>query len=210
MDRREALKKLGLGGALIVASPVILPVVRVAHAASPAETDLVGVPDPGAPVPFGPLPSAQGKFAKKQVAIVPDMSGVTCANQSMPLISYEWRIVSARWGKPKDPDFLRIVEATSNVKDPAGTQLAVMPPNATGYNGPTPYSAPSYASQFLIRKGSSKGDIGFDKNDRYSVELRVRWHCDGATSDLEAEYLFSGVDVDTPSVTNTSWNIVPA
>lgn len=210
MDRREALKKLGLGGALVVASPVILPVVRVAHAASPGDTDIVGAPDAGEPIPFGPLPNAQGKWAKKQVAIIPDMSEVTCADQSAPLISYEWRINSVMWGKPNKPRFLRLVEATNNTQDPAGTQLAITPPSTTGYNGPTPYSAPSYSSGFLIRKGSSKGDEGFDKTDQYAVEMRVRWQCDGATSDIEAEYLFNGVDVATPTVTNTSWNIVPA
>jgi len=43
MDRRQALKQLGAGGALIVASPVILPIVNVAHAASPGGTRLAGV-----------------------------------------------------------------------------------------------------------------------------------------------------------------------
>lgn len=210
MDRREALKRLAAGGAFVVASPLILPSVRVAHAASPGETDLVGVPEAGAPIPFGPLPAAQGKFAKKQVAIVPDMAGVTCADGGAPLISYEWRIVSATWGRPNKPDFLRVVEATSNTRDPAGTQLAVMPPSLTGFNGPTAYSGRSYATGFLIRKGTSRGDVGFDASDRYSVEMRVRWECDGAASALEAEYLFAGAGTNAPTVTNTSWNIVPA
>lgn len=210
MDRREALKRLAAGGAFVVASPVILPSVRVAHAASPGETDLVGVPAAGEPIPFGTLATAQGKFAKNQVAIVPDMAGVTCADGSAAMISYEWRIVSVTWGKPSKPDFLRVVEATSNTRDPAGTQLAVMPPSKTGFNGPTAYSARSYATGFLIRKGTSKGDVALDATDRYSVEMRVRWECDGATSALEAEYLFAGVQANTPTVTNTSWNIVPA
>lgn len=58
--------------------------------------------------------------------------------------------------------------------------------------------------------GSSDGDRDFDLNDRDTVETKVRWHCDGATSDIEAECVFNGVGANAPSATNTSWNIVPA
>lgn len=39
MDRREALKRLGVGGALVVAAPVLLDSFNVAHAVS-------GIPEP--------------------------------------------------------------------------------------------------------------------------------------------------------------------
>lgn len=209
MDRREALKKLGAGGALVIASPVILPSIRVAHAASPGETGISGTPAPGESLPYTEIPFPNAQFKKKQVSIAPDHAAVTCDDQSLPLISYEWRIVSVTWQKPKVA-FLRITEATASTSNPVGTQLVAMPPSASGFSGPTAYSAPSYASAFLIRKGTSKGDRNFDKNDRYAVEMRVRWHCDGATSDIEAEYLFNGIATDSVTVTNTSWNIVPA
>ena len=209
MDRREALKKLGAGGALIAASPVILPTVGVAHAASPGETDLVGVPDAGEPLPYTEIEFPNNRWGKKQITLAPDMSGVECTDQSLPIITYEWRIVSVMWDKAKVA-FLRITEATTNPQDPAGAQLAVTPPSTSGFSGPTAYSAPSYANGFLLRKGTAQGDRNFDKGDRYAVEMRVRWHCDGATSDIEAEYVFNGIATDTVTVTNSSWNIVPA
>ena len=85
-----------------------------------------------------------------------------------------------------------------------------MPASTSGFSGPTAYSAPSYASSFLIRKAGSQGDVKIDQRDEYVVEARVRWHCDGATSDLEAEYTFAGIGVNAPSVTNTSYAVVPA
>jgi len=207
MDRREALKKLGAGGVLIVASPAILPTVNVAHAASPGATGLVGVPVAGDPLPFAPAPFPNSKYGQKQVSVVPDMSGVTCEDQSSPIVTCEWRIVSVGWQKRKIA-YLRITEQSSG-SDPAGTQLIAMPPSNTGFSGPTAYSSPSYATGFLVRKGSSRGDVKIDQRDDYSVEVRVRWHCDGASDDIEAEYVFDGVGTNAPTATNTSWNIVP-
>ena len=210
MDRREALKKLGAGGALVMASPVILPTFRVAHAASPGETDLVGVPEAGEPQPFGAFPFPDDRNDYRQISIAPDMSGVTCAGGGTPIITYEWRIVSVVWGSPWWIQQLRVTEVTGNRNDPAGTQLAITPPSLTSYNGPTAYSAPSSGSAFLVRKRYLWGDGWIPSDDRYAVEMRVRWHCDGATSDIEAEYLFNGVGTNSPTVTNTSWNVVSA
>lgn len=208
MDRREALKMLGAGGALVVASPVILPTFNVAHAASPADTGLAGLPEPGDPMPFTPASFPTSKFKQKQVSIVPDMSGITCDDGSAPIVTYEWRIVSVSWQKRKTA-YLRVTEMSTNSNDPAGTQLIAMPPSNFGFSGPTGYSAASYASSFLIRKGSSKGDVKIDERDDYAVEVRVRWHRDGATSCVEAEYVFNGVGTATPFATNTNWTIAP-
>jgi len=209
MDRREALKMLGTGGALVVASPVILPTFNVAHAASPAATGLVGLPAAGESLPYAPATFPTSQFKQKQVSIAPDMTAVTCDDQSAPYITYEWRIVSVSWQKRKAA-YLRITEQSTNGNDPAGAQLIAMPPSASRFSGPTAYSAPSYASGFLIRKGSSKGDVKIDQRDDYVVEVRVRWHCDGAMSAVEAEYVFNGVGTNAPTATNSSWNIVPA
>lgn len=208
MDRREALKKLAAGGALVATSPVILPSVRVAHAASPTGTDMSGLPAPGEPVPFGDVPISGGKFAKRQVGIVIDNSAVSCADGSAPLVTYEWRIVSGRWQNEKKPFQLRIAEATTNVLDPAGAQLAITPPGTTGFSGPTAYSAPSWANGFVVRKLGKKADETIKNQDSYAVEVRIRWFCDGSSSAVEAEYLFTGQGSGTPSVTNTSWAIV--
>ena len=209
MNRRDALKQLGVGGAMVIASPVVLPTFQVAHAASPADTGIVGAPEPGAPLPYAPASFPNAKYKKQQVSIVPDMLSVGCADQSLPIITYEWRIVTVDWQKRKAA-YLRITEQSTNGNDPAGTQLIAMPASNSGFSGPTAYSAPSYASNFLIRKGSSTGDVKIDQRDEYVVEVRVRWHCDGATSDLEAEYTFNGIGVNAPTVTNTSYGIVPA
>jgi len=209
MDRREALKMLGAGGALVVASPVILPTYNVAHAASPADTGLGGLPGPGDPLPFTPASFPNNSLKKKQVSIVPDMATVTCNDGSIPLITCEWRIVTVSWQKRKTA-YLRVCEMSANNNDPAGTQLIAMPPSNSGFSGPTGYCAPSYTSSFVIRKASSAGDVKIDQRDDYAVEARVRWHCDGATSDVEAEYVFNGVGTNAPIATNTSWNIVPA
>ncbi len=209
MDRREALKKLGAGGVLIVASPVILPSIRVAHAASPGETGLTGVPAAGDPLPYQPIPFPNSSLKKTQVTVAPDHALVTCEDQSPPIVSCEWRIISVTWQKSKAA-YLRITEAVASTSNPVGTQLVAMPPSVSGFSGPTGYSAPSYASGFLIRKGSSTGDVKIDQRDRFDVEARVRWHCDGATSDVEAEYVFSAIGTDSLTVTNSTWNIVPA
>ena len=164
MDRREALKKLGAGGALLVASPVILPTVRVAHAASPTDTGLTGTPAPGDPLPYVPASFPNAKFKQKQVSIAPDMASVQCADQSVPIITYEWRIVSVSWQKRKAA-YLRITESSTNGNDPAGRQLIAMPVSRSGFSGPTAYSAPSHSPDFLIRKGSSKGDVKIDQLD---------------------------------------------
>lgn len=209
MDRREALKMLGAGGALVVASPVVLPTFQVAHAASPADTGLTGLPEPGDPLPFAAASFPTSRFKQKQVSIVPDMGSVVCADQSVPIITYEWRIVSVSWQKNKAA-YLRITESSTNGNDPAGRQLIAMPVSRSGFSGPTAYSAPSYSPDFLIRKGSSKGDVKIDQLDTYTVEVRVHWRCDGAANDVEAEYTFSGVGTNAPTATNTNWNIVPA
>lgn len=210
MDRRDALKKLAAGGALVVTSPVILPSVRVAHAASPAGTGMNGLPAPGEPVPFVDVPATGGRFDRRQVGIVIDNSGVECEDGSLPLVSYEWRIVSTSWQHDKKTYQLRLAEATSSVADPAGTELASTPPSASGFSGPTAYSAPSWAGAFVVRKRGKLGDETLKNGDSYAVETRIRWQCDRSRSAVEAEYLFTGQGDATPSVTNTSWAIVDA
>ncbi len=166
MDRREAQKMLGAGGALVVASPVVLPTFRVAHAASPADTGLAGLPEPGDPLPFAAASFPTSRFKQKQVSIVPDMGSVLCADQSLPIITYEWRIMSVSWQKLKAA-YLRITESSANGNDPVGGQLIAMPVSRSGFSGPTAYSVSSYSPDFLIRKGSSKGDVKIDRLDTY-------------------------------------------
>ena len=194
----------------IVASPVILPSIRVAHAASPGETGLIGTPEAGESLPFAAFPFPDDRNDSRQVSLAPDMTGVTCADGGTPLITYEWRVVSVMWGSPWWIQQLRVAEVTGNRNDPAGTQLAITPPSTTGFNGPTVYSAPSMSPAFLVRKRYPWGDGWIPADDRYAVESRVRWHCHGATADIEAEYLFDGIGTGTPTVANTSWNVVPA
>ncbi len=210
MDRREALKKLAAGGALVAASPVILPSVRVAHAASPAGTDISGLPAPGEPIAFGDIATSTGAMANRQVGIMFDTSAIVCGDGSPPTTTYEWRIVSAAWHVDKKGFQLRIAEATSNVDDPAGRELAVTPPSSIGYRGPTAYSAPSYNSAFVIRKRGKQGDELLQQTDTYAVEVRIRWQCHGARSAVEATYLFNGQGHGAPTVTNTSWDVVSA
>lgn len=211
MNRREALKKLTVGTALVAASPAVLPSTRVAYAASgDEETGLVGLPQAGAPLPFSGYPFSDNRNHWRQVSIAPDMSGVTCASGNAPIITYQWRINSVTFGAPWWIQHLRLTEQTTYLADPAGTQLAITPGSMTGYSGPTGYSALSYASGFLLRKTYPWGDGWIPATDVWSVECRVRWRCDGAANDVEAEYLFSGMGNSQPSVTNTSWNIVSA
>jgi len=141
---------------------------------------------------------------------VPRLDDVTCDDGSLPIITYELRIVSFRWQERRRPRFLRIVETTITRPQQPGVELISTPPVRRFFSGPTAYSALSYAQAFQVRKRSAAGALDFERNDRYTVEVRVRWHCDGATSDVEAEYVFAGVGVDLPTVTNSSWNIVPS
>jgi len=211
MDRRDALKKISVGAALATAGPLLLPSTRVAYAASgDGDTGLLGLPVAGAPLPFSSYPFSDNRNHWRQVSIYPDMGGVTCDDGNAPIITYQWRINSTIFGAPWWIQQLRLTEQTTYLPDPAGTQLSITPGSMTGYNGPTGYSALSYATGFLLRKTYPWGDGWIPATDVWSVECRVRWHCDGASNDVEAEYLFSGTGNSQPSVANTSWNIVSA
>lgn len=82
MDRREALKKLGVGGALVVSAPLLLDSFNVAHASSH-----VGPPTGVAAVPvIPPTPKAnsvQIAFDASAFGVDPDQ------------LTFYWDVVSA-------------------------------------------------------------------------------------------------------------------
>ena len=80
MDRREALKRLGVGSALVVSAPLLLDSFNVAHAAS-------GIPDGGTAVP-GVLPNA--KTNSVTIDFDQDAFGV-----DGELLSFQWNVIYA-------------------------------------------------------------------------------------------------------------------
>ncbi len=216
MDRREALKKLGVGTAIAVSAPALLPSTRVAYAASGGigQTGLVGVPLAGDPVPWNRTYDAANSW--REVKFHFDNSSVSCADGSAPEFSVQWRIVSVSFAKRNGWKRIRMtsVRGDANVpyhqSYPAGYELASSPLVKTTYSGGG-YGAVAYSTTFLMRNryewGEKKDQDGYvDGSTSYVVGARCRWHCPGASTDVVAEYQFSGSALGTPSTVNVSWD----
>ena len=216
MDRREALKKLGVGTAVAIAAPAVLPTTRVAYAASGGigQTGLIGVPPAGDPVPWTPIYDPANAW--REVRIEFDTSAVTSADGSTPEFSAQWRIASTTMPSSKGYKRLRVttLRTDANVpfdpSYPAGTEIASMPLVKNSFSGGA-YGPTVYALTFLIREryknDEKKSDDGaLDANTSYTMVAMCRWHTPGASTDVVAEYAFSGTGLNMPTVTNLSWD----
>ena len=200
MDRREALKKLGAGTAIALATPAVLSSSRVAYAASGGvgNTGLIGVPEAGQDPVWYPV-AGSGSARKRQVGIVLDNSAISCVDGSTPEFSVQWRIASVSFDSrgPK-PVRLRV--------SAGGTDYATMPLVNSGYTGGG-YGAVSYGTDFTMKKLRSNGKQELLRSyDQWQLVAMCRWHCDGASEDVVAEYAFSGSGSSSPSVSNVSWD----
>ena len=82
MDRREALKRLGVGSALVVSAPLLLDSFNVAHAAS-------GIPDPPSGNEAVPFPPLTAKTNSIQIDFDEDAFGREGA------LSFDWTVLYA-------------------------------------------------------------------------------------------------------------------
>jgi hypothetical protein len=200
MDRREALKKLGAGVAIAVVTPAVLPSTRVAHAASGGigSTGLIGVPEAGQDPVWYPAVGS-GSNRKREVGIVFDNSGISCADGSTPEFSVEWRIASIFFDS-RGPKPVRLSVGAGS------TEYATTPLVSSAYSGGG-YGAVSYGTSFTMKKyrRDNKQDI-LRPFDIALLVARCRWHCPGASEDVVAEYAFAGTAYFAPDVTNLSWD----
>jgi hypothetical protein len=158
MNRREAIKKLGAGGA-VFAVPLVIPSFSVAHAASP---DPNSVPVP----PLAPQLITVGQSNPTKLQLDLDTSMVTCGT-SPAVASVQWKVVSfiaddhrstliVSGATPNE----RIVEATTT-----STPTSFFP-------GPT---------SVQVRRNGRFEAVGF------VLVARVTWTC-GGSSITTADY----------------------
>ena len=81
MDRREALKRLGVGSALVVSAPLLLDSFNVAHAAS-------GIPEPPSGSVAVPMPPLTAKTNSIEIDFDEDAFGGEG-------ISFDWTVLFA-------------------------------------------------------------------------------------------------------------------
>jgi hypothetical protein len=161
MNRREAIKKLGAGGAIFVA-PLVIPSFSVAHAASP-------LPNTSPVPPPAPQLIAVNRSNPTKLQFNLNTSLVTCAG-APAVATVQWKVLSFVAEDHK---------STLNISGASPSDRVVV---ATSTSTPTSFF-PGPSSVQVSRNGQSQ-PVGF------VIVARVTWTC-GGSSITAADYTIS-------------------
>lgn len=177
MDRREALKKLGVGGAIVLASPVIVPSFRVAHAASgdpPSDP-----PDPNTPGVIVVDDTQGASNHGYDLTISPD--AVSCGPGSVTTVDVAWQITQYGGNTNKPLQVVNAADDTVIVSAVAGAVPTALVPGS---------------NSVVIKRGHQSGSTS---NLTFTIVAHVTWYC--GTSSVFAVYQFQKLQSNRPALT---------
>ncbi len=181
MDRRQAIKKLGAGGAIAVGASAVLSSNQVAFAAS-------CVVDPQLPsvVLEG---NSGGPYWRVSDTTVPP-AGVTP--------NYIWRIRSYANLGPGSSNRLKIAP---------NSQAPIFGPSPQDFSGTvsTPSSGAANSAVISRSRNNAVGTDGFEADNAYVTELEITWSgaCDTTVATFQISQV-AGSGTQPPSVTQLS------
>ena len=183
MDRREALKKLAVGGAIAAGGSMVLSSNAVAQTSS--GMPIGGIPGPGVDPGFTTVSDKGG-------VVITEPSAPVCANGVVSTTAW-WRTLSFNLKAPLNKQF-QLINPASNAR------LMSNAINSDGScNGCTSNIGQVGGRSVLLRRDSSKLKNG----DFYEIELRVLWQC--SDGKVEAVYKISGTYPGPSRAVNTEY-----
>ena len=173
MDRREALRKLAIGGALAAGGSMVLSSNNVAFAAS-AEP-LSGIPTQGQSLPVAPSSSASSGTVTLSYA-----SQAVCASGDRVETTYAWRI-NGFVLKKNGSEGMFLTSGGTTIRAASGNTCIGCPAPSSGA-----YVAGTGTATIQPLGKNAK----FQKGDSYNVGLLVTWACPHRT--VSAEFALTG------------------
>jgi len=191
MNRREALKKLAVGGAIAAGGSIVLSSNAVAATSSGLPAGVAGAPGEGENLQVVFQPAPDGNNNGKRIVLG---SAQPLANGSGGVLTvwYTWTILSANLkavGNKVPTLQLR------NASNPGGLPIAQgVGSAATSSNYPT--------------VSVSRSDGGVMKKDSYRIALDIQAQCAGSSQSLYLRYEFEIVGADTITQQQTMWKVM--
>jgi hypothetical protein len=195
MDRREALKKLAVGGAIAAGGSLVLSSNAVAQTSSGAPAGIIGAPGPGEDlaIDFDERPDGNNNGKRLTLGSVQPMS---CGSPSGVLtVWYTWFIDAANLdggGNGKKPPPVLELRSASN---PFGLPLA----SGVGDNTGAPNTT-------LKTVSISRSDGSGMKKDSFTISVEIEAECsDAGGRYLITRYQFQVRGIDSVTQTQTDW-----